>query len=839
MRSGTSSSQPQPLVMPADGLDAKLYESAVSRAIELVNADGGTIATLDEFRRMMVLRVRQVHPRLQPPPRHSTSRPIQQPPAQSHPIEEASTTVLPATQLWRHFKSGERLIGYVWQIGEPIIMSGDEVRGLPSGSSPEDPDAAWHMAVPIFAASPDDQPTIEEPPIIGVLAVYAIDPQWRFSQNHLRLLQLQAQTIAQSIVLSQVNREEQRHRRLLTLLQELTGDVPTMADLDTFYETFFDRVRVAISGVVSVDAFAVAIPQPGLSDTTLTLYAVSELGERYTPQALSEGQAPWWSKMRLGRAEGWVTDDDRRANPSFRPREWGGNHYMDSQLFVPIRTPVGVIGALMVASRRMNAYTPDQVALLETAGRFIGLAIEHAQMRQSQRTNSAQSGMSERALSVLNNALLGLNATLDVAQIVRDLVEQASELSRGQVAVYFEYSPQVDELIVRDIAQNKEHRHEEIIGQRIPVGKDRRRRAVDGEILALEDLTAEYKRGDIVGSLLSRYQVEAMLVVPVIYTESVTRRDRVLGLLAIYAPGQRGLFAPAEAMNLSALGHVAAAALNNARTYAQLRELDRLKDEFILTASHEFRTPMSAIQGFSWLIQRRGDTMTAEQGKHWASEIIRATEQLKDMMDTVTESWRTQSVQMPPLQPVDVAEVVRLAQEISSGPISAENHVVEARVPENVYVVSEQDRLRHVVSNLLVNAAKYSDGGSTISVTMAVKSGTELLAIPRERGARDSEDEDDEPVQNVIPQSGPWVVISVHDHGIGINAANQKRLFAKFVRLELTTSVRGTGLGLYICRRYIEAMGGEIWVESAPGQGSTFSFCLPQTSAPPNAEAGS
>jgi len=76
------------------------------------------------------------------------------------------------------------------------------------------------------------------------------------------------------------------------------------------------------------------------------------------------------------------------------------------------------------------------------------------------------------------------------------------------------------------------------------------------------------------------------------------------------------------------------------------------------------------------------------------------------------------------------------------------------------------------------------------------------------------------------------VVLSVHDMGMGISSANQKKLFAKFVRLELTTNVRGTGLGLYICRRYIEAMGGEVWVESAPGQGSTFSFCLPHAPAP-------
>jgi signal transduction histidine kinase len=80
-----------------------------------------------------------------------------------------------------------------------------------------------------------------------------------------------------------------------------------------------------------------------------------------------------------------------------------------------------------------------------------------------------------------------------------------------------------------------------------------------------------------------------------------------------------------------------------------------------------------------------------------------------------------------------------------------------------------------------------------------------------------------------------WVVISVVDRGEGIPTDDQAQLFQKFVRLKrsLTTSVRGTGLGLWICRQYVDAMGGDIWVESALGEGSTFRFCLPASTAPP------
>jgi len=85
----------------------------------------------------------------------------------------------------------------------------------------------------------------------------------------------------------------------------------------------------------------------------------------------------------------------------------------------------------------------------------------------------------------------------------------------------------------------------------------------------------------------------------------------------------------------------------------------------------------------------------------------------------------------------------------------------------------------------------------------------------------------------------PVVRVDVHDEGEGIAPEDQQRIFEKFVRASrsLTTPVRGTGLGLFISRRYIEAMGGKLWLEaSTPGEGSVFSFYLPQMEAPPKEE---
>ncbi len=825
-------------IIPAEGSDARVYETAMRRAIEALHADGGAIAMKESAQNAMLLRVRQVHPRLRP--LRPSANPLStgegntaEPPGD---IEEVSTTVLPTTRISRQYQQGERLIGYTWMTGKPVIMSGEEVQWLPGNNSPEDPPAAYHLAVPIFLPRLGDaeKPLTEagtEDTVIGVMTVYIIDPHWRFTQNQIALLEAHAANLAQGVILNQLARQEARHRRVLSLLQELTSDLslPNLgpgAHQDAFYESFFDRIYVAIRASMEVDSFAVALSQ---ADGSLMVYSILENQQRAPSLHLRADQATWWMEVLYGKVAGWSSAEEWQQR-LLQPSEWGMQHVTPSQLFIPIKGSKGVIGALIVGCNRPFAYYNEHVMQLEMVGRFAALGLENAHLRAA-RTGSLNAETQETNLahSLLINAMLGLNATLSVEAIIHDLVEQASELAHGQICGYLEYDRHQDELVIRDIAQNKDHLYSEIINQRVAVGDGRLRLALQGQEQLLDDLLEDYDRGDTIGTLLQRYSVQALLLVPVILQESGSHYDRVIGLLGIYSPDQQALFSPGETMNLLALGRVAAANINNAHTYAQLRELDKLKDDFILTASHEFRTPMSAIQGFSWLIQRRGDTMTPEQARRWASEISRATDQLKDMMDTITESWRTHSVQLPPPKPLQVATALALALEILSSQLAAEQHETINQVPEDLWVLGEPDRLRHVFSNLLANAAKYSPPNTRIVISAAIKSAAQLLAVPRQRGALD---EGEDPAEIVTPTSGPWAVISVRDEGHGISPVDQSRLFAKFVRLQLTTNVRGTGLGLYICRRYIEGMGGEIWVESAPGQGATFSFCLPLTEAP-------
>ena len=164
-------------------------------------------------------------------------------------------------------------------------------------------------------------------------------------------------------------------------------------------------------------------------------------------------------------------------------------------------------------------------------------------------------------------------------------------------------------------------------------------------------------------------------------------------------------------------------------------------------------------------------------------------------------------------------------------------HTLECDIPPDVTVLADGGRLRQVLDNLLTNAIKYSPAGGRVRVACEVARAAPEPERPRKSFRRHSQG----PLPLAVPptepaswqvgrSSAPCVTITVADSGIGIGAHEREQLFGRFSRLEgaRTGQMRGAGLGLYICRQLMEAMGGAIWLESAaPGRGSVFALRLP------------
>jgi signal transduction histidine kinase len=256
----------------------------------------------------------------------------------------------------------------------------------------------------------------------------------------------------------------------------------------------------------------------------------------------------------------------------------------------------------------------------------------------------------------------------------------------------------------------------------------------------------------------------------------------------------------------------AAIAFTNAQLYQQLRnahqrmqELDKLKDQFMVTASHELRTPLTAVQGYLELLENYRDALPPEQQQEFLEKASRGCEELVLLLNNVMDASRLEveaGIRPAHLERVSVREVIENVINLMSLQISQERRDVQVTIPPQLMVKADPARLRQIIRNLSSNALKYSSPG------------TPLLFSARP-----------------VFSKNPAVIISVTDFGKGIKPQDQAKLFQRFIRLEsdLNSSVRGSGLGLYISRRLVEAMNGKIWVESSgkPGSGTTFSILLP------------
>ncbi|HEX6204811.1 MAG TPA: HAMP domain-containing sensor histidine kinase [Solirubrobacterales bacterium] len=227
-------------------------------------------------------------------------------------------------------------------------------------------------------------------------------------------------------------------------------------------------------------------------------------------------------------------------------------------------------------------------------------------------------------------------------------------------------------------------------------------------------------------------------------------------------------------------------------------ELDRLKDEFVLTASHELRSPLTSVQGFAELLMLDRDSLTPQQAE--TVEIIldncrHLVRLLNDLLDLARSDVGRLAIQR---QPTEVAPLVEDVVRTMRAQTEAGHQSLREDLPPGLPLIDvEPDRIRQILVNLLTNAHEYSPEGASITVA--------ARAV------------------------GAEVEISVSDNGQGIPEDQLGRIFDRFTRGDagLTQRVGGTGLGLAISKSLAELHGGSIAAESTVGVGSTFRVRLP------------
>lgn len=228
-------------------------------------------------------------------------------------------------------------------------------------------------------------------------------------------------------------------------------------------------------------------------------------------------------------------------------------------------------------------------------------------------------------------------------------------------------------------------------------------------------------------------------------------------------------------------------------------EVDRLKDEFIAQISHELRTPLTSIKGYSDLLLKAMGGPVDDQERNFLETINRHADSLEDMIADLLDFTQLEAgnlgLRFEPMSMAAIVEKVAAAwrERFEEKTIQFSVHI-DRPIPE---MLGDEARLRRALDNLVENAWNFTEEKGKASVSLSANEHS--------------------------------VTVAVQDTGVGISPEDQAHLFERFYRvgLERTLDVRGIGVDLYVTRAIIEGHGGEIWVESELGKGSTFTFTVP------------
>jgi signal transduction histidine kinase len=747
------------------------------------------------------------------------------------------------------YPPGRDIIGYVWVKNEPYIMRHEDYLSFfYSGPQPMQTDVVptWYLVAPLQESILVDEVKGRKKGVqmLGVVMLYQTMPGVIFQQKQRAEALSFAERIALYLQNDRLRQRQLRVREYLQELQEISAAFPSTVQL----ATLVDKVYEFVPNVVDVSSMLITLYD---RDTNLIydIFAVRD-GNRVEhladhPQVIKPAERPVWWRITQEEKRSLLLEDVQQEQSGYDELltgVWGDQRKAGSFLLLPMKMFNRVIGSLCLTSTYAHAYQAEEIQVLETMVQILTVSIENAKLYDRSRQSLHAARQRAQAMAGLNSALQSISTVLNTAELVQTFVESATRLVEAEMSIFFQLSPDKHYLIAQAAyeprkkplddeelaiaattgALSNNHHTELISSIRIPFKGSILEHMVSESFFYLDEPMAEElaQASEEEGAIFLRETgIQKMLMVPVLY------QTELIGILGVHTPQQTYIFRPAEVGMLLAICGQAASAIRNAQLFAEIQEayaeqqrLDRLKDEFLVTASHELRTPLSAISGYATLLKRQSSRLNPQQILRFASKITGATQQLTDLVSSMTEAAKIGTVDKKldlQIGPVQLHSATDMAINMLS--VNIEQKIV-SQVEPDLWVKGDPLRVRQVISNLLDNAAKYSSADGRIEI---LANGTTLGKVDVPEDQLDIE----------ADPAMPVVVVQVYDEGEGILPADQQKIFEKFVRASrsLTTPVRGSGLGLYICRRYIEAMGGRVWLQhSIPGEGSAFSFYLPR-----------
>jgi signal transduction histidine kinase/CheY-like chemotaxis protein len=454
---------------------------------------------------------------------------------------------------------------------------------------------------------------------------------------------------------------------------------------------------------------------------------------------------------------------------------------------------------------RIEVRTGDELeALADEFNRTtVKLQESYAGLEQKVEERTAQLTRLVGELRALGEISQTVNSTLDLTQVLASITAHAVQLSGTDAGTIYEYDEAAEHFVLRAAHRMEPEMIEILRAQPVALGEGSvGRAAVARAPFQIPDIEAAGAYEGRLRELLLQSGFRALLAVPLL------REGHIVGGLVVRrkSPGE---FPPDVVDLMQTFATQSTLAIQNARLFRELEEQGRQlqaasehKSQFLANMSHELRTPLNAIIGVTEILLEDAQALGAPEQVEPLERILRAGRHLLRLINDILDLSKIEAGKMElhiesfPLGPL-VSEVVTTVQPL----IERNGNALHTDCPPDVGVMqADATRVRQALLNLVSNAAKFTEKGR--------------IDVRVRREIRDAEE---------------WIVFAVADTGIGMAPEQTARLFGDFTQVDSSTTRKhgGTGLGLAISRRFCRMMGGDISVESAPGQGSTFTIALP------------
>ncbi|MCZ6647138.1 MAG: GAF domain-containing protein, partial [SAR324 cluster bacterium] len=476
------------------------------------------------------------------------------------------------------------------------------------------------------------------------------------------------------------------------------------------------------------------------------------------------------------------------------------SEHVHAYLGLPLLKEQTVVGAIVIYRREVRAFTDKQIALARTFADQAVIAIENARLLEQLQARTEALGRSVEELRALGEVSQAVSSTLELQTVLTTVVSRAVQISHTAGGVIMEYDEQTTEFVQVAAHQAPPDLFESWRASPVRFGEGAMGRAAQQQspVQVADILDEGAQVQDQARAILADAGFRSLLAVPLLLEK------RVMGGLVLWRREQ-GEF-DQEVVNLmETFAAQSTLAIQNARLFREIEERGRElelaskhKSQFLANMSHELRTPLNAILGYTELIldsiygevpEKVGEVLerVRKSGSHLLGLINAVLDLSKIEAGQLSLSFNNYSMQ-------DVVQTVFTAVES----LAAEKQLtLEMTVPPDLPMGNgDEQRITQVLLNLVGNAIKFTEAG---------KVGIEVGA-----------------------ENGSYLV-SVSDTGPGIPEEDQEKIFGEFQQADITDTknLGGTGLGLAIAKKFVEMHHGRIWVESKPGEGSTFRVSLP------------